>query len=252
MRNVLHVKPTSSNIIVLGEVGKFPPSVYSQIYTMCYVNRLHHMDANRIPKHAYNELVRLGDIGLNNWTTDAFQLVKSFNIDIELSPDVFKVTCKKAVFTQFLIKWHNDCIDIQSNPILRMYSLIKSVFETSPHLLHVRDSRYRDALSKLRASSHTLEIERGRHQGIARHDRLCHKCCVIESELHFVLYCKINQLERDILFEKMSTIDSCFVHRNDKFDILMTNRNAQILTWFGKFIHKSFGIRQEYFKSNSV
>ena len=69
MRYVLHVKPSTSNLIVIGESGKFPPSVYCIISVMCFVNRLHHMDASRIPKQVYNEMVHLSEHGFTNWTS---------------------------------------------------------------------------------------------------------------------------------------------------------------------------------------
>ena len=205
------------------------------------------MNENRIPKQVFSELIRLNDIGFNNWTTGMCELINSYTLDIELPPHAFKIACKNTVLNRFLINWHKELLDIPKHPILRTYSIIKLTLQTSPHLLCVRDSRYRTAISKIRTNSHTLEIEKGRHHGIARDDRLCRRCGVVEDEHHFILDCKINSTQRNILFEKLSRIYDNFELRNDKFDILMMNDDAQILTWFGQFIHRSFELRNEYF-----
>ena len=40
MRCVLHVKATTSNVIIIGESGQMPPSVYCHINALCYLKRL--------------------------------------------------------------------------------------------------------------------------------------------------------------------------------------------------------------------
>ena len=42
------------------------------------------------------------------------------------------------------------------------------------------------ALCRLRISAHDLQIERGRYANIAREDRKCRTCGVVEGKLHFL------------------------------------------------------------------
>ena len=67
--------------------------------------------------------------------------------------------------------------------------MIKQDFGIEKYLEAISDSRYRRATSKLRASSYTLEIERGRYTkpktDISK--RLCPVCYTIEDEVHFFL-----------------------------------------------------------------
>ena len=53
-------------------------------------------------------------------------------------------------------------------------------------MVQVLNFRYRQALSKLRCSSHSLEIETGRHNNTPRTSRICEKCSmnVLENEYH--------------------------------------------------------------------
>ena len=71
---VLNVKATTNNVMVYGECGILPPSVYCTVSTMCYMNRRHQMPDNNIVRQVYNELFNLhrrdskhGLLGLVNW-----------------------------------------------------------------------------------------------------------------------------------------------------------------------------------------
>ena len=116
--------------------------------------------------------------------------------------DVFKHECKLIMRDAFLSQWTNDIQNHVANPILRTYSKFKSDFIIEPYL-YLKDSRHRKALSRLRASSHHLEIERGRHAHKPIHTRICKYCNLIEDEQHFLVDCSIYTPERAILFDKI-------------------------------------------------
>jgi hypothetical protein len=63
----------------------------------------------------------------------------------------------------------------------------------------VNNFELRRSFTKLRTSSHRLQIELGRYQGVPRHNRVCTKCSsnVIEDELHF----NLNAQNTNIIFE---------------------------------------------------
>ena len=52
-RCILHVKATTNNIITTGECGRFPPGAYCHISALCYINRLHHKDVNKLAKQVF-------------------------------------------------------------------------------------------------------------------------------------------------------------------------------------------------------
>ena len=160
--------------------------------------------------------------------------------------DEFKIHCKQIVMNKFINVWQQELI-AQTKPILRTYSLFKNDFFTEHHLELITDFRYRAAITKLRCSSHASEIERGRNQNpnVPRDLRLCFTCKVVEDENHFVTKCSINQAERRHLYSKISCKAPHFstLSDNEKFVYLLTNNDPQILTWFGKFVHHSFIVR---------
>ena len=68
-----------------------------------------------------------------------------------------------------------------------------------------------------------------------------------EDEMHFITNCKINQVGWDTLLCNIMQVDQPFMdfHATDKFVYSFSSRNPQILTWLGKFIHKSLSVRNE-------
>ena len=57
MTGEMQVKATTSNIITIGECGKFPPSTCCHISALCYINRLYHMSDEKFAKKIYNDLI---------------------------------------------------------------------------------------------------------------------------------------------------------------------------------------------------
>ena len=53
MRCVLHVKATTSNVIVIGESCQIPQIVYFQINALCYLKRFRDLPDTNIAKQAY-------------------------------------------------------------------------------------------------------------------------------------------------------------------------------------------------------
>ena len=148
--------------------------------------------------------------------------------------------------------WTEQVQNIHSNPILRTYCNIKCNFGMETYLDVIKNYKYRVAMSQLRTSSHILAIEYGRYTRPKRkiEDRKCSSCHILEDERHFLILieCNINQAERENLFSKLTHKAPNFIHMTDeeKFIFLMCNKVQHILTWVGKFIHKSFKDRAEY------
>ena len=150
------------------------------------------------------------------------------------------------MINDFINKWYNE-LNVDHKSLLRTYCLFKFDFGTESYLYNVKDVRYRSAISKLRASSHILEIERGRYTKpkVPSHLRLCKLCNVVEDEEHFVTECFINTSERLHLLERIRSIypDVDSLDKRQMFILLMGSADARIQKWFGKFLYQSFIIR---------
>ena len=66
--------------------------------------------------------------------------------------------------------------------------------------------------TKLRISSHLLQIERGRYTRpkTLRENRLCNNCNIVEDEVHFLFICTKNELARHT-FAKYTMLAMCHV-----------------------------------------
>ena len=244
VRCTLGIKCTTSNIIVLGECGRMPPSVMCTINTLCFLNRLMCMNDDSLVKQVYVELQHLTGQGFDTWVSSTGKLAASYQLDLYMNPIKFRNECKNVVRSKFINQWAADIANITKNPILRTYRNIKLSFGTEPYIYLVKDRRYRHAISRLRCSSHILHIEKGRYTRprTPLHERLCYSCNCVEDELHFVIACSLNRTERIVLYDKVARKFPEFDQLADveKFVFLFTFKDAQMLTWLGKFLYKSF------------
>ena len=246
----LGVKSTTSTIMVLGECGQYPPSISCKISLLSYLNRLENLSDDHLAKIMYCELKNMHNLGFNTWITNAFKIVKLYDVDVSLNITDFKSLCSARVKEHFVRNWQNELSNIVSNPILRTYNTFKMSFSCEPYLISVKDYKYRNAITRLRTSSHDLAIETGRHQKpkIIVQDRLCRICNVVEDECHFVTRCKLFSFRRNQLYDKIRSIFPGFqdMEDNDRFIFLMSNKDNAVNTWFGKYVYSSFMRRRNF------
>ena len=159
------------------------------------------------------------------------------SLDSELNVNVFRQKCQQPLNQKFISDWQFEINDESKHPILMTYKIFKSEFKFEPYLDLVNNPKYRIAVSKLSASSHMLEIERGRHtRPITPVENIrCPEWNVIENE----------RLE---LFDKIRNMDSYFsaLHPEDKFVYLMNTKNERTMKWFSKFVYSSFDKRSKF------
>ena len=172
-----------------------PPSVFSHTNVVCYLKRLHHLPSRMIVKQMYIELCRLHECGFVTWVTKAQEVMQYYGIELgEQCPTVFKQYCKQTVKDKFVNYWTSEIQNSSKNPIIRYYNSHKT------------------ALTRLRTSSHTLEIERGRYT-VPRTpicDRLCINSNDVEDEIHFLIHCKLYEEIRNIFYQKVARRNSDF------------------------------------------
>ena len=161
---------------------------------------------------------------------------------------------RNKVEKHFVQNWHTKVKNVELNTSLRTYTLIKNNFGTENYLSLIKKSKYLIAFTRFRAGSHTLEIERGRYTNPKTpiEERLCLNCLQIEDEVHFLTACTSYLNDRATLFERINEKHAHFENLNniDKFIFLMTNKDAQILSWTAKFIHDCMYQRSVKFLSS--
>ena len=108
---------------------------------------------------------------------------------------------------QFKKCWEN-CKAASSK--LSFYHSCKTEFVREPYLEFCKGFSRRYSTTKLRISSHDLQIERGRYQNVPRDQRNCEWCKTsmglnaIESETHFLFNCDLYQEHRIKLINNLN------------------------------------------------
>ena len=247
---MLGVKQSTHNAISYGECGVIPPSVKCQISTLCYLYRLETLPDCMLVKKVYKELGSLHEQGfITTWYTKACELRSKYGITIADTEINFKSKCKRIVTDFYKSNWACELSNSDSTSILRFYKTFKREYTLEPYLSCVQVYKYRNAIAKLRCSSHTLEIERGRHCNpkLPICQRLCKHCNVIDDEMHFLFHCNTNSKERSAFFTCAEFEIPGFKDAEliVKLNLLLNSKDKRLLTLLGKFIFKSFEIRKE-------
>ena len=151
---------------------------------------------------------------------------------------------ESVITGKYISDWYTKLQDVINNSILRTYKRFKHEIKYEDYLDCVRNPKYRKALTKFITSSHTLEVERGRHTNPTTpiEQRNCNVCHVFEDECHFLLCCHIFADERlrriQNKYPNFATLDHV-----EKFTFLMQNKDAQVITWTTKFIYHAMDKR---------
>ena len=245
IRIVLGVKSNSNILATLGECGSLPPSINILTSVFAYFIRLKNMPSSTLTNQAFSESKRLHNVGFSTWYSNVIKLAEEHGVDLNT---MNKDSIKLHLTAKFKENWMNQINDLTNNSSLRTYCQLKSEFKLDPYLIHIKNHKYRNALSRLRVNSHLLEIERGRHTEpktpIER--RLCSHCSVVETEYHFVTECLSHDIDRQILFSSISNRFPEFSQLDNicKFKFMLTFPDEELLSSVGKFVYKCFEKRK--------
>ena len=195
---LLNVKPSSSNVAIYRELGRLPLFVGRQIRIIKYWLKIIHVKNNNcILWNIYCMLRNKLEANQNvtNWVSNVKKILERTGFpDVWMFPasvnsDKFISILKTRLKDLYISEWSEG---LRSHTSLTLYREIKSTFEISPYLLKMKNRKYRNAIAKIRLSSHQLAIEKGRHANIERNERKCFQCTdEIEDEFHFILSCPV-------------------------------------------------------------
>ena len=154
LKTLLKIKPSTSTIMVYGELGCIPPSVDAHSKTLCHYNRLRHLPREKLVRRVFDCLMSLHNQWFTTWIGSVKELAQRLRFEDRHITN-FKLTSKNHVRNAFIENWTNQINDIHTNPIVRTYAIFKHSFGFEPYLKQISNTRYRNALTKLRVSSHS-------------------------------------------------------------------------------------------------
>ena len=91
-----------------------------------------------------------------------------------------KIHLKKTIKEKYEEKILEKISNLDDSSKLFLYSKLKTDIKLEDYL---KLTKNRQLLTKFRTSDHPLEIELGRCKTIARHQRLCKTCKVLDDEM---------------------------------------------------------------------
>ena len=159
--------------------------------------------------------------------------------------DIFLTLAKQRLRDNFIQKWNEELN--QSSRAIFYKSILN--FEFNPYLDLITVRKFRVALSKLRTSSHRLEIKMGRWTRPVRtpiEDRKSKHCHTLEDEYHFILECPFYSNIRTLYIKRYyHTRPSMF-----KLVELMSCNNKKQTRNLATFIFKAFEERNRNLYTN--
>ena len=216
------------------------------------------MPDSNIINNVFSHLDGLHNCGFRTWVSKVEDLCTKYSLhgndfnNVHLTNKLVKI----KVIDYHKLQWLRELNNCIKYPILRTYRMYKHHFEIEPHLKFVKNHKHRRALSKLRCSSHILEIERGRYSRPKTPimQRLCPGCNILENEIHFITTCKLYHADRCNLYTYVLNEYPAFLSMTDleKFLYLLGSRNEHILCQLAKFVYNAFHIRNSYSEQEGI
>ena len=140
--------------------------------------------------------------------------------------------------------------EMRNSSKLRFYSKLKTASGMEKYLTDIKNVKHRVAMTRLRLSSHRLNIEEGRYTATLREERICSLCKKdVEDETHFLVKCPMYGNIRRHLIAHNNILTSNTHSNLDKAVYLMTCRDLKPVA---QFIYESFEHRSTMLDSLST
>ena len=123
LRMDLRVEATTSNVITIGECGKFLPSVTCHVNCIMYFLRLRDMSNTSLVNIAFQEQRRLHSLGFVTWYGKVCDLARSYGIDLNRT-NCSQIQIRHAIRYFFVRERQESVADINKTPNLRTYVML--------------------------------------------------------------------------------------------------------------------------------
>ena len=243
---LLNIHKKSTNLAVLGELGRYPLYIDIIHSILKYWQRFLDLDHTSLLYKAFE--INIADDYRNSfsWSTFVRNILKVNNLQDSLTQKVNIQLIYNKLKIRYQTFWKNSLKQMESHNglhgnKLRTYNKFKHELKYEPYLNIIPSKQDRTFLTSFRISAHNLAIERLRYSKtrILPIDRICTFCDdkVPEDELHFLMTCNNYTDLRDQL---MSNIN-CLTNISDltpgnKFISIMSSEVPVIVKAVAKFV----------------
>ena len=228
MKYLLGVNKSSHTMSILGETGETPLLMKGFRRLINFWYRVRRLPNIALAKKALLENVQMR----SNWIRLVEKALLLFEIEFTENSTLFKTKTKNRYGQKYKENWEEYMPNCES-PRLIFYKSVKKSCDFEEYL-NLPNFRWRKHITKLRCSSHTLQIEKGRHIRQDREERLCNVCSLneIETEDHLLLRCT--------LYNNLRTKYN--INTNTDCHTIFTNTPHNVV---GQFLVDAFAIRKD-------
>ena len=196
-KQLLGVRKQTNNDAVLQEIGLLPISIHATKIAIRNWERIQEGNANILLASSHSDACKqnlpwasnVKEIFARNGLLETY-LLKIAEPELSFDKSIADILLEK------LVDQYNQTAfcSFENSNRLRVFKQLKNKTGTESYLNEVHISKHRVALTKLRLSAHTLEIEVGRYNKTEPKDRLCCYCKTmgkreVEDETHFLINC---------------------------------------------------------------
>lgn len=253
-KSVLGLRKTASNFAAKAELGRLPLESFIKTQVIAYYSRLNTLGINPLLKDAFNLTKKLSEERVYTWYSFASSIIDEVKLDkdhihyldkhFHEVKSTIKNICKKRVKESYLEIFTDKIDRFDNSSKLFLYSKLKTELQPADYLSLINFNS-RQCLTKLRISDHNLEIELGRYKKIAREDRHCKICKVLDDEYHFLFHCKINEEPRNKFTSNIILLrpDYNQLDSDNKIKVIL-NPDMNVLPTVLDFIKQSLEMRK--------
>ena len=247
-KRLLGVKKCTQNNFIYGELGRLPYQKQRYFIIIKYWLKIVNSEENKMIKHVYNQM--LLDLELDNRRVNWASLVKKLLSELGFyevwlqqnvgDHQMFLAIFKQRVRDSFIQTWNSELAESS----MALFFRNTSDFGFKAYLNIVTVKKFRRALSRLRMSSHRLEVEMGRWKRpvkVAYGERKCRVCGVLEDEFHFLIECPIYVNLRAKYIKRYYYISPSMYKLVELFS---TNNNRDIQN-LATYVYKAFDERNK-------
>ena len=249
-KHLLGVKFQTQNNIIYGELGRLPVRNHKLFNIIRCWFKILQCDDTKYIKLTYN--IMLNDL---QRFPDKPSMAKSVKTMLEnlgfshvwLSQGVGNINVFISIFKQritdnFVQNWSEQ---LENSTRANTYKLM-SYFHFKIYLDFITVRKFRYVLTRLRVSSHRLQIEAGRwHKPykIPLENRKCQVCNILEDEFHFILECSLYNDLRALYINRYYWVRP----KIPKFTELLQSKEKRVVKNLSIYIFYSFLKRNETF-----
>ena len=254
-KGVLGVRRQTQNNFIYGELGRCTLQTLRYNNILRFWIKILQCPETKYVKYVYNMM--LNDLHLHpnrlSWVNSVKSLLENLGLNHAWlnqgvgNTEAFLSLCKQRITDNFVNTWNAELTNSTRADSYRLFSN----FGFKSYLSSISFKKYRQDLTRLRLSSHRLEIETGRWhkpQKTPRNQRKCTFCNTLEDEFHFLLECPLYDDLRQVF------IKSYFWRRPNilKFTELLKLENTESLRKLAMYVHKGFIRRNEILYQNDT